>query len=390
MSSLSCPNCNALYSVSPKSSKVNLCKPCYKIAEKTRYDKMIESNRKGIADGTITKATCKRCDTEKLVSEFTVRLQYCKDCSSLMQKACRDKEENVKKREEKLQELKAKPRLQCKGCKKEKNQDEFSGRNIYCKVCTQERNIAHYQANCEERKQKQKEYTKRRKEAKIKPEITEKSCSKCKAVKSVDEFSFSYGNGYQPACNECRKIEAKEYRDKNKEEIQARARARNKIKPRTLNGLLAKLRKYACKWALGIEGSKSRAAKDFLGCNVDLFAEWIQYNCNLEKLDYNVLDGSWHVDHVVACSLFDWDNKEEESSSCFHWTNMVPISKDKNLSKQNYIIFSQVQEVKQRLHDFMKLKSFTQEDIDKNMIHWTTIYQDIINARPKNKTRENF
>ena len=391
MSSLTCSNCNALFATVGRAKSLSICKPCYNAKTRQEYKEKIEKHRKGIEDGSITHATCKHCEEEKPVSEFTVQLKYCKPCQSKIQSEFIKKESTKKRREEKLMELKTKETLVCVCCKEEKPQSDFTSKSKVCKQCTQIRNIASYKENQEERKAYQKEYTKRRKDEKRMPSITEKRCTECQIVKPVDEFSFSFGKGLQPKCNECRKIEAKKYRENNKEQIKERARERNKDKPRQTRSILTKLRSYVNRCLKGdLPKSFSKAAREHLGCDISFFVEWIKWNCDRDQYSYERLDGSWHIDHVIPCNQFDWEVEAEGNNACFHWTNMIPLDSTKNVSKQDKIILSQIDLVKTRLVEFMQIQGFTEEDIQKHLHHWQTTFHMMISQISKRKTRKDF
>jgi hypothetical protein len=51
----------------------------------------------------------------------------------------------------------------------------------------------------------------------------------------------------------------------------------------------------------------------------------------------------WHIDHVIPLSHFDLDN-EEEQLIAFNWRNTMPLSAKENLSKNNKIIQTQIEQ----------------------------------------------
>jgi hypothetical protein len=44
----------------------------------------------------------------------------------------------------------------------------------------------------------------------------------------------------------------------------------------------------------------------------------------------------WHVDHVIPCSKFNFEN-EENIKDCFRWSNLQPLEAKLNISKQDKI-----------------------------------------------------
>jgi hypothetical protein len=47
--------------------------------------------------------------------------------------------------------------------------------------------------------------------------------------------------------------------------------------------------------------------------------------------------GSWHIDHIKPCSLFDL-SKVSEQLECFHYLNLQPLWAKDNLQKSNKYI----------------------------------------------------
>jgi hypothetical protein len=42
--------------------------------------------------------------------------------------------------------------------------------------------------------------------------------------------------------------------------------------------------------------------------------------------------GKWHVDHIIPCAAFNFNN-EEEQRRCFHYTNLQPLWAEENIKK---------------------------------------------------------
>jgi hypothetical protein len=383
---MSCPKCHMSYSVVPKSKTKTICKPCHNRDSREAYHAKMQQQKIDIANGNITTAVCKHCKEIKSVDQFNLQLKHCRLCSSLMQKERLSKEETKIRKESKLMQLKSEDVLTCVCCKVEKSVSEYSARNLTCKQCVQKRNTAKYELKKEEIKSYQKHKTQMRKETKYVPSITEKTCTSCKETKSVDEFSFSYGNGYQPRCNACRREEARIYRQENIEQIRARARLSYIDKPRTQRCVITSLRIIAKKCVQNTSGSCTQLVKKWLGCEPQFFVDWLQWNCSLDGLCFEIKNASWHIDHIIPCSLFNWD----ESNSCFHWTNMMPLKAELNISKQNKIVLTQIETVKKRIQEFLETKDFNQEKIAEQMIHWNTSLDMMINQAPKKQIMNDF
>ena len=73
----------------------------------------------------------------------------------------------------------------------------------------------------------------------------------------------------------------------------------------------------------------------------------------------------WHIDHVIPISKFNLDNLEEQLLA-FNWRNTMPLSSKENLSKNNKILKSQIEQHLTTLLDYHKKNNIEipQEYID--------------------------
>lgn len=67
----------------------------------------------------------------------------------------------------------------------------------------------------------------------------------------------------------------------------------------------------------------------------------------------------WHLDHVIPCSLFNFEN-DNEKYYCFNWSNYRPLYCKRNIERNNKLTFKDI-----LLHD-IKIASYMR--INKNMI----------------------
>jgi hypothetical protein len=370
-----CKNSNALSDM----KDTNLCKQCYNKDCREKYKKKQELLLKEIEEGILKLLKCSKCKVEKDIIEFNKTFRNCKDCASTANKTYR--ENNKESLEERKEEIKKKDKIICPCCKVEKDRKEYSKNTISaCKECSAKRNKVKYEKDKDTIKEYERKKRALNKDNKVKPDIKEKRCPKCETTKTVDEYSFSYSSGYSSHCNECRKIDAKLYREKNKEEINKRTRENYKSNPRTLNSIVCKLRSRISKY---ITAKRTEKAKELLGIDIKLFQEWLKYNCSIDNLIYNDKNNTWHIDHVIPCKHFNITKENiDETKACFHWTNLMPLSKEENISKQDKLIVQQTILMKERLQDFIKIKNL---NYDEEMIYWNTKYNDIINIIPDKK-----
>jgi hypothetical protein len=83
---------------------------------------------------------------------------------------------------------------------------------------------------------------------------------------------------------------------------------------------------------------KDKHTIDYLGCTYDEYHKWL-FNQN-----YNLDNRSeWHIDHVISLSTFILDDIEEQQLA-FNWRNTTPLPCKENLSKNNKIIKSQLEQ----------------------------------------------
>jgi len=92
------------------------------------------------------------------------------------------------------------------------------------------------------------------------------------------------------------------------------------------------------------------SSSKYTDCSIDTFKDWIsfQFEHDMNFENYGKL---WHLDHVIPCSLFNFNN-ENEKYYCFNWSNYRPLYKHKNLSRQNKLTYKDI-----LLHD-IKIKSY--------------------------------
>lgn len=208
-----------------------------------------------------------------------------------------------------------------------------------------------------------------------------KLCCKCKKQQNDDQFGKlkCSPDGLRYDCKTCRK----EYREKNKKQIQEKQklyyaenkeallsnsknyRAENKeiiskqraeyrkredvkkhiqqknkdylpIKKEKIKNLRKESNDFRISEILRSKFNREIRRKkysDFLGCDGDFFKKWIEFQFT-SNMNWDNLGNMWHIDHVLPISKFDL-TKNEEIKICFHWTNMQPLEKIENISKSN-------------------------------------------------------
>ena len=86
---------------------------------------------------------------------------------------------------------------------------------------------------------------------------------------------------------------------------------------------------------------KDKHTIEYLGCNCSFYVKWILNNNS--KYTFENYGTEWHIDHVIPLSKFDLNNDDEQLIA-FNWRNTMPLSCKENLSKNNKILKSQIEQ----------------------------------------------
>jgi hypothetical protein len=211
-----------------------------------------------------------------------------------------------------------------------------------------------------------------------------KICGKCIEIKETINFGIDSRtkSGYRSTCNDCRKIESKEYRDKNpqkRKEILLKYYQNNKEKEllrfkkyresnpekrketcrKYVENNKDKHNEYSKNWKK-LERIKNpkyklinnlrKRTKDFLnykkenkntkiidivGCSPQFLKEHLEkkFKDGMSWENYGFY--GWHIDHIIPLSSA---KTEEEIYKLCHYTNLQPLWAKENLKKNNKII----------------------------------------------------
>lgn len=190
-----------------------------------------------------------------------------------------------------------------------------------------------------------------------------KTCTKCKIEQDISCF-YKRGNSFRSACKACKKIEKKEYREKNQDKInktQKEYYENNKVKIKEYRlskrdhltvyqrnykrkrrasdtsfkltlGLSARIRKAIKQQA----GEKAYKTIELLGCTVEFAAKYLESKFQPEMTwdNYGFGDDKWNIDHIRPCASFDLSDPEQQKQ-CFHYTNLQPLWQKDNFLKRD-------------------------------------------------------
>lgn len=85
-------------------------------------------------------------------------------------------------------------------------------------------------------------------------------------------------------------------------------------------------------------GKKSSKTMKLIGCTIQFLISYLESKwlpgMSWSNYGNNSLD--WHIDHIIPCASFDLTNPEEQKI-CFHYSNMQPLWKTDNETKNDLL-----------------------------------------------------
>ena len=255
---------------------------------------------------------CSRCDIIKIEKLFIPKRNICKECRN---KRSREKYEIIKI-DDNIQQL-------CNICKIEKPITCFIKNRKICKDCNNIKRNMKYLSNEEHRNKilkkacefKHKKTIERRKKKEEEIGLDNKKCSCCSIIKNK-----LYFRNNRLKCKDCERDEPIE---KFKRVIRSR--------------IISCLKK------------KNKNTIEYLGCNTTEYLNWLLNNDFGYTLENR--GSEWYIDHVIPLSRFNLEI-EEEQLIAFNWRNTMPLSVKENLSKNNKIIKSQIEQHFKKLLEY--------------------------------------
>ncbi len=198
------------------------------------------------------------------------------------------------------------------------------------------------------------------------PNITEKKCTHCNEIKLIEEFYIrKTKNCYTEMCKSCKKKESSLYRKENKEKINLYRKEYRKNNSESLinQKIGINLRKRIAREIFTDKNNSiTKLKNDLLDCSVEFLKKWFLYNLEIDNINFKDYGSVWHIDHVIPCSAFDLED-DIEIEQCFHWTNIRPLYKNKNLIKSNKIIWPDIFVQEIRLKQFIKINHIDEKTI---------------------------
>lgn len=269
----------------------------------------------------------------------------------------------------------------CKDCVNEEIQEKIAnGEQKTCPVCKDSKTWEHFWIGKDSCKECQGAKRKQQKEERKKDTTTMKKCNTCNEEKSIQEFTVRCAK-----CKACAKDGKQEYlkstrahrtemtrkyRENHPEYVKKdlentkaynkahRAEISAKERQRKIDDPAFKLRKdmrdyinnLIVNYGNNNQGDKYKRAMSLLDCEIKFLRDWIEHQFDDDMTWENKKD-YWHLDHITPVSSFDLLN-EEDIKKCFHWSNLQPLEKTKNMKKSKKIDQGMIDEKKKLAEEF--------------------------------------
>jgi len=255
---------------------------------------------------------CSKCGIKKNEVLFIPKRNICKECRN---KTSREKYKAL--------EIDNVTEQECNVCSKFKLLTLFIKNRKICIECNNEKRKNKYKTDEEHRKKqiqmasifKSKKAIEKNKQKEEELGIDNKKCSCCDNIKHKSHFRYN-----RLKCKDCERDEPLE---KMKRVIRSR--------------IICALKQ------------KNKHTIEYLGCNVPEYLKWLLKNDSGYTLENR--GKVWHIDHIIPLSHFDLEN-EEQQLIAFNWRNTMPLSVKENLSKNNKIIKSQIEQHYKKLVEY--------------------------------------
>ena len=259
---------------------------------------------------------CSRCGETKTKDKFIQKRNICKQCRN---KKIRDDYSSNKSSTVDHTSLRT-----CNTCKNTKELSRFDGSRKTCRDCVNTRRREKYNTDEEHRQKlikiasdfKHNKVIERQLQKEEEIGKDNKKCNYCFNIKHSSKFRYN-----RLKCRDCE-------RDDPIEKFKRVVRSR-----------------------IYLSLTKDKKTIEYLGCNSNDYLQWILSNNNGYTLENRGKE--WHIDHVIPLSKFNLDD-EHEQSLAFNWRNTMPLSPKENLSKNNKILLSQIEQHYKNLVEYHK------------------------------------
>ena len=253
---------------------------------------------------------CSKCEKSDTEDKFIKNRNICKMCINKTHR------ENYKK----IIENDIKCDKVCNTCNETKSQDCFIKNGNMCKDCNNKKRRDKYNSDINHRSKLIKMAGDFKHKKVVETQLLKiekigkgnKKCSYCNSIKPEHKFRYN-----RLKCRDCE-------RDDPIEKFN---------------------RSIRCRIYISLKNKINHTIK-YLGCNYKEYFNWILTDsCTLENRK------EWHIDHVIPLSRFNLDN-EDEQLIAFNWRNTTAVSVKENLSKNNKIVITQIEQHYKKVLDY--------------------------------------
>jgi hypothetical protein len=236
----------------------------------------------------------------------------------------------------------------CTICKENKDINLFSndihkkdGKRPECKSCKAIRDKKYRESNINKIKEKSVEYYQNNKET-IKEKV------KLWYDENKEQSKESKAKYYQNN-KEKMDLAKKEWHDKNKDKM--KIWVNTYMKNRYHDNFDYRIKTIMNKRIRDYIRLKTKPTLEFLGCSIDEFKKWIEYQFN-ENMNWDNMGSYWSFDHVKPCNSFDFSD-EIQILNCYNWTNLRPLKAIENSSKGSKIDNNIIEQHNQLLETYI-------------------------------------
>jgi hypothetical protein len=177
---------------------------------------------------------------------------------------------------------------------------------------------------------------------KVRAETYMVKCEKCSLEKALKDFAKLKKFYKKKICLKCYPEFLKEQKTewcKNEHNTNMNYRIKKSLAARLRNVL-----------------NKNNTTMNYIGCNIQYFREWLEYNFTSE-MNWNNYGTFWSIDHIIPVCKFDLTD-ENQKFQCWNWSNMMPVTIKFNSSKKN-IDIEQINYVIEKIQKFKEEGSTT-------------------------------
>jgi hypothetical protein len=221
----------------------------------------------------------------------------------------------------------------CTRCK------ELKTINNFCKCKTNKDGFNVYCKKCRNLNDKDRKINRQENVIIIKDNYNKK-CTICDEVKFCKDFKINRksSDNFSHICISCSPINNWSKEKQRESEKKYRLNNPEKIKEKYKRQSLKINRRIRDSLNKRIKGAlfskKYKKTLDYVGCSIEELQKWFEtlFKDGMSWDNY----GQWHIDHVKPCSSYDL-SKEDQIIECFNWKNLQPLWAKDNLTKSNKI-----------------------------------------------------